>query len=127
MKHCKPLSIAVVPTRPIHTRNALLTAILCGTIKTESGAFHYASDANGIVRAELAQRKFMQTLSQTFAQLSIGLAIFDRKRQLATFNPALLDITDLNFEFLSGHPTLDALLDRLRNMRMLPEPKDYAS
>ena len=97
------------------------------TIKTESGAFHYASNANGIVRAELAQRKFMQTLSQTFAQLSIGLAIFDRKRQLATFNPALLDMTDLNFEFLSGRPTLDALLDRLRDMRMLPEPKDYAS
>jgi PAS domain-containing protein len=97
------------------------------TIKTESGAFHYASDANGIVRAELAQRKFMQTLNQTFAQLSIGLAIFDRKRQLATFNPALLDMTGLNFEFLSGRPTLDALLDRLRDMRMLPEPKDYAS
>ncbi len=97
------------------------------TTRTAAGAFHYASDANAAVRAELAQRKFMQTLSQTFAQLSIGLAIFDRKRQLATFNPALLDMTDLNFEFLSGRPTLDSILDRLRDSRMLPEPKNYAS
>ena len=97
------------------------------TYKSETGAFHYATDADSVVRAELAQRDFVQTLSQTFAQLSIGLAIFDRRRQLATFNPALLDMTGLNFEFLSGRPTLDAVLDRLRESRMLPEPKNYTS
>lgn len=97
------------------------------THKSKTGAFHYATGADSIVRAELAQRNFVQTLSQTFAQLSIGLAIFDRRRQLATFNPALLDMTGLNFEFLSGRPTLDAVLDRLRENRMLPEPKNYTS
>lgn len=97
------------------------------THKTDRGIFHYASNANHIVQAELAQRKFSQTLSQTFAQLSIGLPIFDRKRQLNTFNPALLDMTGLNFEFLSGRPTLDATLDRLRESRMLQEPKNYAT
>lgn len=97
------------------------------THKTDRGIFYYASNANHIVQAELAQRKFSQTLSQTFAQLSIGLAIFDRKRQLNTFNPALLDMTGLNFEFLSGRPTLDAILDRLRESRMLQEPKNYAT
>jgi len=97
------------------------------TTTSGNAAFHYATDADAIVRAELAQRKFMQTLSQTFAQLSIGLAIFDRKKQLSTFNPALLDMTQLNFEFLSSRPTLDTILDRLRDSRMLPEPKNYAS
>lgn len=97
------------------------------TFQTETSAFHYATSADSIVRAELAQRKFVQTISQTFAQLSIGLAIFDRRRQLATFNPALLDMTGLNFEFLSGRPTLDSILDRLRETRMLPEPKNYTS
>ena len=33
----------------------------------------------------------------------------------------------LNFEFLSGRPTLDAVLDRLRETRMLTEPKNYTS
>jgi PAS domain-containing protein len=95
--------------------------------KSDNGTIFYAVNANPIVRAELGQRKFVQTLSQTFAQLSIGLAIFDRRRQLATFNPALLDMTNLPFEFLSGRPSIDAMLDRLREFQMLPEPKDYAS
>jgi len=97
------------------------------TVKTDTGAAQFAINVDPIVRAELAQRKFMQTLSQTFAQLSIGLAIFDRRRQLATFNPALFDMTGLPIEFLSARPTLDAFLDHLRELRMLPEPKDYAT
>lgn len=97
------------------------------TYQAGDSAFHYATDADSIVRAELAQRKVVQTISQTFAQLSIGLAIFDKRRQLVTFNPALFDMTGLNFEFLSGHPSLDSILDRLRESRMLPEPKNYAS
>ncbi|WP_458792131.1 PAS-domain containing protein [Yoonia sp. MH D7] len=97
------------------------------TYKSDAGTSQYAIDADPVVRAELAQRKFMQTLSQTFAQLSIGLAIFDRRRQLVTFNPALFDMTGLPIEFISGRPTLDSFLDRLRELRMLPEPKNYAS
>ncbi len=97
------------------------------THKSHNGTSQYAIDADPVVRAELAQRKFVQTLSQTFAQLSIGLAIFDRRRQLATFNPALFDMTGLPIEFLSSRPTLDSFLDRLRELRMLPEPKNYAS
>lgn len=97
------------------------------TCKSTTGTSQYAIDADTAVRAELAQRKFMQTLSQTFAQISIGLAIFDRRRQLATFNPALFDMTGLPIEFLASRPTLDAFLDRLRDLRMLPEPKNYAT
>ena len=97
------------------------------SFQTGDAAFHYATDADSIVRAELAQRKVVRTISQTFAQLSIGLAIFDKRRQLVTFNPALFDMTGLNFEFLSGRPSLDSMLDRLRESRMLPEPKNYAS
>ena len=97
------------------------------THTSDAGTSQYAVDADPIVRAELAQRKFLQTLSQTFAQLSIGLAIFDRRRQLATFNPALFDMTGLPIEFLSSRPSLDSFLDRLRELRMLPEPKDYST
>lgn len=96
-------------------------------LRTDSGIQFYGTDADSIVRAELGQKTFIQTLSQTFAQLSIGLAIFDRRRKLATFNPALLDMTTLPFEFLSSRPDVDTMLDRLRELRMLPEPKNYAS
>jgi len=64
-------------------------------------------------------------MSKTFAQLSTGLAIFDRKRTLIHFNPALLDISGLDFESLSLKPDLATFLDTLRGKGFLPEPKDY--
>ncbi|MEP2642657.1 PAS-domain containing protein [Roseobacter sp.] len=88
--------------------------------------FH-AVDINAVVKSEVAQRNFVQTLAKTFAQLSIGLAIFDRNGQLALFNPALIDLTDLPADFLSGRPTLLSFFDRMRENRRMPEPKNYHS
>lgn len=85
----------------------------------------YAVDVGAVVNAEIAQRNFVQTLTKTFAQLSIGLAIFDRNRQLALFNPALIDLTSLPADFLSARPNLLSFFDRLRDARMMPEPKNY--
>lgn len=88
---------------------------------------HYAINADAIVTAEVAQRNFVQTLTKTFAQLSIGLAIFDRKRQLALFNPALIDLTALPADFLSGRPSVNAFFDQLRERQIMPEPRNYRS
>ena len=87
----------------------------------------FATSADSIVSAETSLKTFVQTLTKTFAHLSIGLAVFDRDRQLALFNPALTDLTKLPFDFLSGRPTLYTMLDRLRENQMMPEPKDYKS
>ena len=95
--------------------------------KREGGFLHFATDANTAVRADQERRNFVQTLGKTFAHLSIGLAIFDKRRELAMFNPALLDLTHLSATFLSSRPTIDTVLDRLREARVLPEPKNYAS
>lgn len=94
-------------------------------IQREEGQLNYAMDINAIVEAEAAQRKFVQTMTKTFAQLSIGLAIFDRNRQLALFNPALIDLTTLPPDFLSCRPSLSSFFDRLRDQHMMPEPKNY--
>jgi PAS domain-containing protein len=96
-------------------------------LRIDTGWMNYATDVNAVVNAEIAQRNFVQTLTKTFAQLSIGLAIFDRKRQLALFNPALIDLTSLPAEFLSARPNLLSFFDRLRDRQMMPEPKNYRS
>jgi len=88
---------------------------------------YHAVDINAVIQAEVAQRNFVQTLAKTFAHLSIGLAIFDRNGQLALFNPALVDLTSLPIEFLSGKPGLLSFFDRLRDNRVMPEPKNYSS
>ena len=98
------------------------------TAVPQDGSVNYfAIDANATMRAERAQQDFRQTLGKTFAQLSTGLAIFNRKRELTIFNPALLDMTGLPVAFMSARPRIDQVLDRLREMRKLPEPKNYAS
>jgi len=99
----------------------------CHSFALDRGRLHFALPADTTVRAEKALRDFVQTLTKTFADLPIGLAIFDRQRQLQLFNPALIDLTQLGPTFLSGRPTLYAFLDRLREARMMPEPKDYRS
>lgn len=99
-----------------------LTAVDSGPVTV----FH-ATGINAVIAAEDTQRNFVQTLAKTFAHLSIGLAIFDRKGQLVLFNPALLDLTGLSAPFLSGRPAMLSFFDALRENRRMPEPKNYRS
>lgn len=95
--------------------------------RIEDGWQCSAQDVTALVRAEVAQRNFVQTLTKTFAQLSTGLAIFDRDRQLILFNPSLIELTSLSPEFLTSRPALSHFFDHLRDQRIMPEPKNYAS
>lgn len=87
----------------------------------------FAMNVDTVVKAEIAQRNFVQTLTKTFAHLSTGLAIFNRDRQLVLFNPALVDLTELPVDFLSGRPTIRCFFDMMRETQMMPEPKNYSS
>lgn len=95
------------------------------SLPVPDGTLNFATSANDEVRAERVYRDFMQTFAKTFAQLSIGLAIFDRSHRLTMFNPSLIEMTGLSSPFLSARPTIHAVLDHLRESRKLPEPKNY--
>ncbi len=111
--------------RITHSHPDLPTWFEVTSIRSGHGQFHYAVDIDAVVEAEEARRTFVQTLAKTFAHLPIGLAIFDRNRQLVLFNPALLDLTQLSVEFLAGRPNLMTVFDQLRENRVMPEPKSY--
>ena len=85
----------------------------CHAFPATEGTLHFALPCDAAVNAEVSLREFVQTLTKTFAHLPIGLAIFDRNRQLALFNPALMDLTTISPEFLTARPTLFAFLDRI--------------
>ncbi|WP_172328328.1 PAS-domain containing protein [Mangrovicoccus sp. HB161399] len=87
----------------------------------------FAMPIDQLVQAEASLKDFIGTLGKTFAQLPIGLAIFDAKRRLVLFNPALIDLTALGPEMLTQRPTLHAFLDALRENQRIPEPRDYKS
>ncbi|QDC08022.1 PAS domain-containing protein [Oceanicola sp. D3] len=90
-------------------------------------ALVFATPADRLVQAERSRIEFLQTLTKTFADLPTGLAVFDKNRQLALFNPALTDLSALEPPFLSSRPTLVAFLDHLREAQRMPEPKNYKS
>ena len=95
--------------------------------RTRAGHAFYACDVTALVSAETAQRDFVQTLGRTFADLPTGLAVFDRAKSLALFNPALIDLTGLPAGFLSARPNVMSFFDMLRDAQVMPEPKNYAN
>ena len=126
-------SPADLPERPVallsggHKRWFQLVSRTSDPSGSGSRLLQYALPADEQIAAENGLREFTQTLAKTFAQLPIGLAIFDHARLLQMFNPALTDLTGLPVDFLIARPTLPALLDAMRENSMLPEPKDYRS
>ncbi|MBD3677424.1 MAG: PAS domain-containing protein [Rhodobacteraceae bacterium] len=85
------------------------------------GALRMALPADAAVRAETRLDTFIQTLTKTFAGLTVGLAVFDRERLLVVFNPALSDLTSLPVDFLAARPTLFGFLERLGAQRIADE------
>ena len=96
------------------------------TARQVAGHALYVTEVTGLVRAENAQRKFVQTLTKTFANLTTGLAVFDRNKELALFNPALVDLTALPAVFLTARPHVMSFFDGLRDRQVMPEPRSYA-
>ncbi|MEM7643662.1 MAG: PAS-domain containing protein [Pseudomonadota bacterium] len=87
--------------------------------------FAHAVSLAAAIRAEDGRRAFIQTLTKSFAFLPTGLAIFDKDGQLAQFNPALMDMTGLDPQWLSRRPRLSDFFDALRERQRLPEPRNY--
>lgn len=87
----------------------------------------YALAADELVSAEASLRRFVETLTETFAHLPIGLAVFDKNRRLGLFNPALTDLVKIDAVWLAGRPSLRDFLERLRETRQMPEQKDFTS
>lgn len=89
------------------------------------GTIGYALPCDDLVRAEDGLQDMLETMAQTFVQLPLGLAIFDRTRRLSSFNPALAELTGLSPSFLSRKPSLVAMLDAMRDRSMVPEPRNW--
>lgn len=91
----------------------------------EIGDLGYALPCGDLLRAEANQRELLQTMTQTFAQLPMGIAVFDAKHRLSSFNPVLFELTGLSPAFLSRRPSLAAMLDAMRDRSMVPEPANW--
>ena len=78
-----------------------------------------------VTASKEALKRFTETLSTTFAHLSGGLAIFDADKTLYLFNPALVDLLDLDPVWLAKRPSIADFIAMLREKRHLPEKKNF--
>ena len=84
-----------------------------------------AVDASGSLGAERTLARFVRTMTDTFAHLNVGLAIFDRNQTLALFNPALVDMWQADPAWLARRPSLREIIDSLRANRRIPDMPDF--
>jgi len=116
-----PNSIATLPGPPPQ-------ALEIGEGKNEAAAqIYYGLPADRLLNTQAALHRFVETLTQTFAHLPIGLAIFDRDRRLSLFNPALSDLLALDPSWLAARPNFRAVMERLRASGRMPDRADFQS
>ena len=95
------------------------------TIGAAGARLGIATDASGALSVERSLERFVQTMTETFAHLNVGLAIFGRNQTLAMFNPALVQIWQADAAWLAGRPSLRESIDSLRANRSIPEVPDF--
>lgn len=95
------------------------------TIAPDGSRFGVAVDTSGALGAEQTLSRFVRTMTDTFAHLNVGLAIFDRNQTLVLFNPALASMWQADPARLARRPTLRDILDELRSTRRMPEVADF--
>ncbi|MEL6197889.1 MAG: PAS domain-containing protein, partial [Pseudomonadota bacterium] len=84
-----------------------------------------ATDASIAAQAERTLGRFVQTMTETFAHLTAGLAIFDRNQKLVLFNPAFAQLLQLDPAWLANRPSLRDTIDALRSNQRIPEAGDF--
>ena len=96
-------------------------------VRQDGSRIGFGTDAGSAAAAERTLARFVQTMTETFAHLTVGLAIFDRNQTLALFNPALVQMWQVEPAWLARRPSLRDILDELRAIRRLPELEDFHS
>ncbi|HEY1638112.1 MAG TPA: ATP-binding protein [Rhizomicrobium sp.] len=95
-------------------------------IPLEDGAIlGMAIDVTELSNAEAKLQQHVDAHADTLDKLATAVAIFGRDRRLVFHNRAFSRLWELPEGWLEGHPSDGDILDRLRELRRLPEQRDY--
>lgn len=84
-----------------------------------------ALDVTSTAQAEAKLQLQADANAEVLDRLDIGVAIFGNDRRLSHFNAAYAKLWELPAEWLATRPGAGELLDRLRELRRLPEQRDF--
>ncbi|MBZ6379469.1 hypothetical protein B5C34_07630 [Pacificimonas flava] len=84
-----------------------------------------AIDISEIEAARLRYRHFAEAQADMLERLSAGVARFGPDRLLMTANRAFMRLFQVEEQFIATRPEFDRVLEHMREMRRLPEQRDF--
>ena len=84
-----------------------------------------ALDITALSDAETRLKQHIEAHTDTLDRLATAVSIFGSDRRLLFYNRAYVRLWGLEESWLSAHPTEGEILDRLRELRRLPEQPDF--
>jgi PAS domain-containing protein len=85
-----------------------------------------AIDVTATAQAEAKLQLQADAHAEVLDRIDIGVAIFGADHRLSHFNQAYAKLWDLPAEWLATRPNAGEIFDRLRELRRLPEQRDFA-
>ncbi len=100
--------------------------IEAGDVPCEAGgAIGFALDRTDAESAQAELWRHINAHAEVLESIGVAVAIYGVDRRLKFFNTAFAALWALEEEWLAAEPTLEAVLDRLRERRRLPEFADF--
>lgn len=87
----------------------------------------FAVDETMLARAEAKRQLSEEAFAAVLNTLETAVAIFGADQRLITYNSAYVRMWHLPEAWLDAQPTLSDILDRLREMRRVPEQRNFAA
>jgi signal transduction histidine kinase len=94
-----------------------------GTIS--GGTIGFAIDHTDLESAEGELARHVNAHGQVLESIQAAVAIYGADKRLSFFNAAFVRLWGIEEEWLAGEPSLDELLEQLRERRRVPEYADF--
>ena len=89
------------------------------------GTIGFALDRTDLENAESELARHINAHGQVLESIHAAVAIYGADKRLSFFNSAFARLWGIEEDWLAGEPSLDELLERLRERRRIPEYADF--
>jgi signal transduction histidine kinase len=91
----------------------------------EGGTIGFAIDETELENAENELSRYVNAHGQVLESIHAAVAIYGPDQRLGFFNSAFARLWGVEEDWLAGEPSLDEILERLRERRRVPEYADF--
>jgi len=98
---------------------------ICELPDGAGGTIGFAVDRTDLESAESELVRHVNAHGQVLENIHAAVAIYGADKRLSFFNSAFARLWSVEEDWLAGHPSLDEVLERLRERRRIPEFADF--